>query len=181
MTIGPVEPSLSPSMDIQVPSNLERLLHELFDDDGAAVSETICTLRSTGAMALDSKLHARIGEHWSAGTIDDDETLEIIADVHESTGRLIDLHTAVGLGAARKNPSDRTQVVMATAHPAKFPNAVEDATGRWPDLPPNLDDLFDADERYSVVPNDLDAVVSTMTSALGATVEPARQAPEGTT
>ena len=64
MTIGPVEPSLSPSMDIQVPSNLERLLHELFDDDGAAVSETICTLRSTGAMALDLKLHARIFIRW---------------------------------------------------------------------------------------------------------------------
>ena len=167
MTIGQVEPSLSPSMDIQVPSNLERLLSELFDDDGTAVARAVHTLRTTGSLVLDDASAARVAQGWSAATIDDDETLEIMAETYTATGRLVDPHTAVGIGAARATSTERTQVVLATAHPAKFPDTVEEATGRWPDLPPHLDDLYDLDERYSIVPNELDAVVRAMMDALG--------------
>lgn len=167
MTIGPVQPSLSPSMDIQVPSNLERLLFELFDGDGTAVARSVQDLRSTGALALDDATRAAVVERWSAATIGDDETLEIMAVTHAETGRIVDPHTAVAIGAARAISTERTQVVLATAHPAKFPDTVEEATGRWPDLPPHLDDLYDLDEQYSIVPNELDAVARAMTNALG--------------
>jgi len=167
MTIGPVEPSLSPSMDIQVPSNLERLLFELFDGDGTAVARSVQDLRSTGALALDAPTSASVVERWSAAAIGDDETLEVIAETHTQTGLLVDPHTAVGLGAARATETPRRQVVLATAHPAKFPDTVEEATGRWPDLPPHLDDLYDLDEQYSIVPNELGAVARAMTNALG--------------
>ena len=167
MTIGPVEPSLSPSMDIQVPSNLERLLSELFDDDGTAVARAVHTLRTTGSLVLDDATATRVAQGWSAATIDDDETVEIMAETYAATGRLVDPHTAVGIGAARAASTERTQVVLATAHPAKFPDTVEEATGRWPDLPPHLDSLYDLDEQYSIVPNELAAVARAMTDALG--------------
>jgi threonine synthase len=159
MSITDVEPSLSPSMDIQVSSNFERLLFDLLDRDGAAVAAAMQAFRVDGTLPDASRLSADARDLFTAQRLDDDETLEVIRSVNEETGMLLDPHTAVAVGAAQKTPRDGTQrVVLATAHPAKFPDAVEKATGQRPNLPPHLSDLFDRPERSETLDNDFQAV-----------------------
>ena len=160
MTIGEVHPTLSPSMDIQVSSNLERLLFELYGRDGSAIAELMARFRAEGTVSVDSGRLDLLAEHWSAGRVDDEETSATIAELYQRTGRLIDPHTAVGLAAAREVRADprAPMVVLSTAHPAKFPDAVQAATGVHPELPPHLADLFERPERYEVVANDYDTV-----------------------
>jgi threonine synthase len=153
-----VVPTLSPSMDIQVSSNHERLLFELLGRDGAATAELMGRFRGVGAVEAPSD------PAFVAASLDDAATLDVIADLYHRTGYLADPHTAVGIGAARRcragdpEAAERPVVCMATAHPAKFPDAVEQATGVRPALPVHLADLFDRPERYDVLPADADAV-----------------------
>ncbi len=160
MTIGEVHPTLSPSMDIQVSSNLERLLFELYGRDGSAIAELMARFRAEGTVTVEAGRLDLLAEHWSAGRVDDEVTRATIAAHHERTGVLLDPHTAVGLAAAIEARADRDvpMVVLSTAHPAKFPDAVEAATGVRPPLPDHLADLFDRPERYEVVANDLETV-----------------------
>jgi threonine synthase len=154
--------TLSPAMDIQVASNHERMLFELSGRDAAVTAEWMTRLRDLGAVEVP------VDPAFDAASLDDDETLAEIARVHEDSGYLADPHTAVGIGAARRCVSawretapdlvDLPVVGMGTAHPAKFPDAVERATGRRPELPEHLADLFERPERYDVLPPDLDAV-----------------------
>jgi threonine synthase len=160
MTIGEVHPTLSPSMDIQVSSNLERLLFEVYGRDGAAMADLMARFRAEGTVSVDEGRLDLLAEHWTAGRVDDEATSATIADVYARSGMLLDPHTAVGLAAARDARADAgvPMVVLSTAHPAKFPDAVEAATGVRPPLPPHLADLFERPERYEVVANDYDVV-----------------------
>tara|TARA_A100001037_G_scaffold253962_1_gene238850 strand:- start:3106 stop:4518 length:1413 start_codon:yes stop_codon:yes gene_type:complete len=159
MSISAVEPSLSPSMDIQVSSNFERLMFDLVGRDGAAVEAAMQAFRSDGFLPDAASLSGEAGKLFAAQRVDDEETLAVIRDVHGETGILLDPHTAVGVGAARKAPRDgNKRVVLATAHPAKFPDAVEKATGVRPQLPPHLADLLDRPEQAEKVDNDVAAV-----------------------
>ena len=158
MTIGDVEPSLSPSMDIQVSSNLERLIYELLENDGAAVDEFLTDFRSDRQIALPKELIPRMQESWIGESLSDPETTEVISQVFDESGVVLDPHTAVGVGAARRRPDSMQRMVTATAHPAKFPDAVEQATGIRPELPPHLADLFDREEHYTVLANELATV-----------------------
>jgi threonine synthase len=169
MTITEVQPTLSPSMDIQVSSNLERLLFELYGRNGADIAELMMRFRAEGSVEVDAERLGALSEHWSAARLDDDETKRVIAEVYENHGMLIDPHTAVGVGAARQRRRDATtpMVALATAHPAKFPDAVEAATGIRPPLPPRLVDLFDRPERFDTLPNDVDAVRGFVDRVLG--------------
>ncbi|MEO7429250.1 MAG: threonine synthase [Acidimicrobiales bacterium] len=146
-----VVPTLSPSMDIQVSSNHERLLFELLGRDGAGTAELLGRFRGLGAVEVPRDLR------FDAASIDDAATIDIIRDVHARTGMLVDPHTAVGIGAARatRRDPDVPMVCLATAHPAKFPDAVEQATGIRPSLPDRLGDLLDRPERFDVLPADL--------------------------
>ncbi len=166
MEMQGVEPTLSPSMDIQVSSNFERLLFELYGRDGAAVSETMLAFRSEGRFELDADRMALLAEHWSGARIDDAETTAIIGEVYRRTGALVDPHTAVGLGAAARCRQDPSvpMVALATAHPAKFPDAVEAATGVRPALPDRLADLFDRPEHFVELPLDYPVVRATIES-----------------
>lgn len=160
MTIGEVHPTLSPSMDIQVSSNLERLLFEIHGRDGAAIAELMDRFRSEGTVSVDAGRLDLLSEHWAASRVDDAQTAATISGLYEQTGMLIDPHTAVGLAAARTARTDPSvpMVVLATAHPAKFPDAVEAATGVRPPLPAHLSDLFDRPEKFDVCPNDFETV-----------------------
>lgn len=160
MTIGEVHPTLSPSMDIQVSSNLERLLFEIHGRDGAAIAELMSRFRSEGTVSVSVERLELLADHWSAARVDDAQTAATIADLYEQMGMLLDPHTAVGLAAARSARSDASvpMVVLATAHPAKFPDAVEAATGVRPPLPAHLADLFDRTERFEVCANDFATV-----------------------
>ncbi|MGH9250816.1 MAG: threonine synthase, partial [Acidimicrobiales bacterium] len=149
-----VVPTLSPSMDIQVSSNHERLLFELLGRDGAATAELMGRFRALGSV------DGPRDPVFAAASLDDDATLAVIAGLHRRTGYVADPHTAVGIGAAetcRRRP-DLPMVCLATAHPAKFPDAVERATGSRPALPDRLADLFERPERYDVLSADVDAV-----------------------
>ncbi len=160
MTVAGVTPSLSPSMDIQVSSNFERLLFEMNGRNGQATAQQLQIFRETGTFAVKPEQHAQwIVPNFRAGRCNDAQTLATIGDIYATTGTLIDPHTAVGVHVARQhmNP-DVPMVTLATAHPAKFPDAVEQATGIRPDLPEHLTDLFDRPERTQLLPLDLLAV-----------------------
>ncbi len=158
MTIGGVEPSLSPSMDIQVSSNLERLIFEILGNDGKAVDDLMAKFRSERHVSLPAELIPRMQESWLGESVTDAETIETMQMVHEESGMILDPHTAVGVAAARRRPDSMQRLVMATAHPAKFPDAVEQATGSRPPLPAHLADLYERDEHYTVLPDDLATV-----------------------
>jgi threonine synthase len=161
MSIRPVEPSLSPSMDIQVSSNFERLLFELLDRDAAATAAAMARFRAEGRMPVPDPAWRRATALFRAAAVDDTATLAEIARLEAACGYLADPHTAIGVAAARAHmpaDADIPVVVAATAHPAKFPDAVARATGRRPALPARLADLETRPERCTDLPNDLAAV-----------------------
>ncbi len=160
MRMEAVVPTISPSMDIQVSSNFERLLFDLCDRDGARVAAVMSAFRKDGNFAVDENQHGRVRTLFEAHRLDDDGIRATIGEIYGETGMLIDPHTAVGLSAARRSVLDPDVAVVALgcAHPAKFPDAVEQAAGVRPQLPPRLADLFDRPERATDLPNDLAAV-----------------------
>ena len=157
MAASVVVPTLSPSMDIQVCSNFERLLFELNHRDGGMTAEQLNRFRTTGSLTVEPDQLDAVTAVFDAARFDDETTLQIIATTYAETGLLIDPHTAVGLGAARscRGLSAVPMVTLATAHPAKFPDAVEAATGVRPQLPAHLADLLERPERTTTLPNDL--------------------------
>ncbi len=169
MSMVPVEPSLSPSMDIQVSSNFERLLFELLDRDPEATRTAMLVFRSTGRMSVADPLWHRARGVFHGFRLDDPGTLAEIRRLQAATGYLADPHTAIGVAAARAMPcaGGVPVVAMATAHPAKFPDAMEQATGHRPALPPRMADLFQREERFSVLPNDLGAVEAAVRALVG--------------
>lgn len=160
MTMAAVEPSLSPSMDIQVSSNFERLLFELTGRDGAAVAASLGEFRRTGSVCLPQGAQGVLRDIFDGGRADDATTLATIAATARTTGEVVDPHTAVALHVASLNRGDRAvpMVTLATAHPAKFPDAVARASGHRPELPARLAGLMERPERMTVLPNDLTAV-----------------------
>jgi threonine synthase len=157
MRIGTVNPTLSPSMDIQVASNFERLLFDLYGRDGKKLAADMEAFRKTGALALGPNLLDEARRLFAGARDDDGETIATIALVYQTTGEVLDPHTAVGVAGGRAAPHDGhvPTVVLATAHPAKFPEAVEKAIGLRAVLPPRLADLMDKPERMTELPNDL--------------------------
>jgi threonine synthase len=160
MTIAGVEPSLSPSMDIQVSSNFERLYFELRGRDGAAAAAGFKSFRATGTLPISDAEWREARALFSTARVDDNATLAEIATTYRTTGELLDPHSAVAVAAAKRARRDDTvpMVALASAHPAKFPDAVERATGVRPPLPMRMADLYDRPEHMSVLPNDLAAV-----------------------
>ncbi|MDI4656536.1 threonine synthase [Xanthobacter autotrophicus] len=155
-----VLPSTSPSMDIQISSNFERLLFEALDRDSAALRQLMDQLAQSGSFSVPRGALAAICADFSAARADEPETAATIARLYQSAGYLADPHTAVGLAVADKveHAAKVPQVVLSTAHPAKFPDAVEAATGHRPALPPHMADLLTRRESLSVLPNDLAAI-----------------------
>jgi threonine synthase len=150
-----VKPSTSPSMDIQVSSNFERLLFEAYGRDAGAIRRLMASLGQSGAFTIETGPLSAIRAEFASGSADMAETAKVIAATLKETGELLDPHTAVGYGVARKEQAHRgPMVTLATAHPAKFPDAVERASGLRPGLPPRLAPLMMAEERMSVLAND---------------------------
>jgi threonine synthase len=143
-------------MDIQVASNFERALFEASDRDFMWLEGAMETFAREKKLAIPASVLAKLRSRYSAACCDDRQTLETIRKLHAETGRLIDPHTAVALHAAYSLGPDtnKPQVVVSTAHPAKFPDAVRDATGVIPALPPRLADLYEGVERYTVLGSD---------------------------
>jgi len=147
-----VTPSLSPSMDIQISSNFERLLFEFYDQNPSAIREIMADLKAKGSFMLSIKAHERLKRHFTACKADDKQTLTQIAETYEKTAEMLDPHSAVGVYAAEKvRKAEIPMVTLATAHPAKFPDAVRKAIGKDPELPSHLSDIYKKDERFTVL------------------------------
>jgi len=160
MSMEGVHPTLSPSMDIQVSSNFERYLFDVFGEDAGRVRDTMNSFRQSGRYELPEAKMAEIRTLFDGFRLSDQGTKDTIKALYETTGELLDPHSAIGVAAGRacRRDANVPMVALATAHPAKFPAAVESATGVHPALPPRLSDLFQRPERYDVLPNDLEAV-----------------------
>ncbi|MGR4892451.1 threonine synthase [Sphingopyxis sp. LARHCG72] len=157
---GTVTPTATPSMDIQVSSNFERLLFDLAGRDGAAITGMMGEFDKNRAMSIPADMLAGARGLFSSASIDGDAMALALRWAQEHGGQIIDPHSAVGLAAARALDidDDIPVVTLATAHPAKFREAVERATGVRPPLPARLGNLFDREERYERLPGDYDAV-----------------------
>jgi threonine synthase len=152
-----VKPSISPSMDIQVSSNFERALFDAYGRDGAAVAQLMDEMKSGGFRISQGALES-LRATFASGRCSEEETLATIRAERAATGELLCPHSAVGVKVAADHLGTVPMVTLATAHPAKFPDAVEQATGIRPALPPRMADLFDRPERVTRVPNDLAAL-----------------------
>ncbi len=159
-SVGSVTQTSAPSMDIQVSSNFERLLFDLHDRDGAALAKTMHGFEASRRMTLSPAMRDTAAERFSSARIDADEMALAMRWAFEETGQIIDPHTAIGLAAARAAglPAEVPVVTLATAHPAKFRDAVERAIGQRPQQPTRISGLFERTERYDVLPATLSAV-----------------------
>lgn len=156
-----VTPSISPSMDIQVSSNFERALFYAYDQDGAAVASVMDELKTKGGFTLSQGILDKLAADFISGRVSEEETSAQITKSLREHAELLCPHSAIGVEVAdRVRKAETPMVTLATAHPAKFPDAVEAATDIRPPLPPRMADLFERDERVTRVSNDLEALKS---------------------
>ncbi len=156
-----VQATYSPSMDIQVSSNFERLLFDVYDREPAAIRALMASLAQSGAFRVADAPRAAIARLFAGASVGEEETLAEIGRVYRESGHVIDPHTAVATASARRQRHEdpaTPMIALSTAHPAKFPDAVEKATGKRPALPDHLADLLERPERISVLPNDIATV-----------------------
>ena len=155
-TTRPLEQSLAPSMDIMISSNFERLLFDLYDQDGAVITQLMSDSKA-GSMKLTDSALTRAQQLFSSYRCNDKGMVDLIRETYQDSDYLLDPHTAIGLAAARecRKSLDTPMVTLATAHPAKFPDAVK-AAGypKDPELPDHLADLFERDEYFTTLGND---------------------------
>jgi len=151
--------TLAPSMDIVVSSNFERLLFDAYDRDGLAVAALLERFQQEPTALADAPL-AKLREKFSSYSVDDATILEAIREAHKRTGEMLDPHTATGYRAAERARADQStpMITLATAHPAKFAEAVVKAGFLGVPLPPHMEDLIEREERYTVLPAELAAV-----------------------
>jgi threonine synthase len=174
MAMTDVVPTYSPSMDIQISSNFERLLFDLYGRDGKALAEAMAGFRSSGALEVGANALGGVRELFDAGRLDDDGTLKAIVDCRKRFGLTLDTHSAVGYAVAQQHRRDTKvpMIVLSTAHPAKFPDAVQKAVGERPALPPRLADLMDRTERVDGLHNDVVALKGLIDERMAALRQP---------
>jgi threonine synthase len=161
-------------MDIQVSSNFERLLFDLGGRDGAATAAAMRGFEASRAMAIPAAQVAAAATILDSARIDTDSMTTALRWARQNCGQTIDPHTAIGLAAARASAGTSPMVTLGTAHPAKFPDAVERASGMRPALPARVQGLFNREERYDTLPATLAAIEAYIAErALPAALEPA--------
>ncbi len=157
-SISNVIPTISPSMDIQIASNFERYLYYLFDENAEKVAKTMENFKKTGKIIFKKKEVEKVKKDFLSGYATQIETLNTIKEFYEKTGYILDPHTAVGVKVALELKGDFPTVCLATAHPAKFPDAVKRAIGKEPEKPKAIKDLEGKERRVTVLPADTEEV-----------------------
>ena len=152
-----VEQTNTPSMDIQIASNFERLLYDIKDCNSEVTNEVMNKIKNNN-YKIDKNDLGKIKNNFISETLDEKETIQIIKEIHDEYQIIVDPHTAVGIGAARKLGLEKNCVVLSTAHPCKFPQAIEDAISKTEDLPDSLNYVKDRKEKFEILPNDLEKV-----------------------
>ncbi|VAW07473.1 Threonine synthase [hydrothermal vent metagenome] len=160
--VGTVSPTISPSMDIQVSSNFERLLYNIYDGRGDDVCRLMDDLTRSGGFSIDAPQLDALRQIFDATRVSEADTRATIKSAFVENNMLIDPHTAVGIKASRDENAHRStpMVTLSTAHPAKFPAAVKEVTGQHPELPAHMADLFERPEKLDHLDHDLDALKS---------------------
>ncbi len=155
-----VKPSISPSMDIEVSSNFERLVFDLYDREGGAVVQLMDALKNDGTFTLSQGAVAKLHDEFDSGNCSEAETSDAIKRAYVDVGEVLCPHSAIAVKVADNIKRDKTvpMITLATAHPAKFPAAVKAACGVTPELPARMEDLFNRSERLTKVDNDLTAI-----------------------
>jgi threonine synthase len=163
-----VHPSISPSMDIQVSSNFERALFDAYGRDGAAVAQIMDELKATGEFTVSQGALQALREVFTSGRVSEEETSASIAQTLAHSAELLCPHSAVGTAVAAQHLGATPMITLATAHPAKFPDAVEAASGVRPPLPPRMADLFERPERITRMTADRAAMQALILDRVGA-------------
>ena len=167
-TTDGVKPSISPSMDIQVSSNFERALYYAYGQDGKAVAEQMDALKQSGAFKISQGAYEALKDTYASGRVSDAQTSAMIKTAQATMGELLCPHSAVGVHVAQDHLGATPMITLATAHPAKFPAAVEAASGIHPPLPARMADLYDRDETITHVKGDLAAIQPIIRDRVGA-------------
>ncbi len=165
-SVSGVKPTLSPSMDIQVASNLERYLYYLYDENSGRLKKDMEKFSKTGALLFDDEELKRISDDFESYRVDEEETLDVINRLYRESGYIIDPHTAAGVSAAWQS-GYKDVISLATAHPAKFPEAIERAIGKKPPEPEAIRVLKDKQRRLVVLDNSADRVKNFIAEKLG--------------
>ncbi len=160
MTALDVKSTLAPSMDIQISSNFERLIFDVYNQNGTNVREAMNAFRKTNSIRFSEESWEIICNLFDGFSASDQLIRETILRFYETKGELIDPHTATGIAASlvNENNTDTNTVCLATAHPAKFPNAIKDSVGFSPEVPKQLKRIFQKEEKFTVLPNDFGEV-----------------------
>ncbi len=154
-----VEETNTPSMDIQIASNFERLLYDVKDCDSESTKDVMSKIKNN-SYKIDKNDLDKIKKNFISEMLDENETVEMIKTISNEHKIVVDPHTAVGIGAARKLGLEKNCVVLSTAHPCKFPQAIEDAISRTEDLPDSLNYVYDRKEKFELLPNEIEKVKS---------------------
>ena len=152
-----VEETNTPSMDIQIASNFERLLYDVKDCNSEVTKDVMSKIKNN-TYKIDKRDLDEIKKNFTSEMLDENETVEIIKTINNENQIVVDPHTAVGIGAVRKLGLEKNCVVLSTAHPCKFPKAIEDAISKTENLPDSLKYVNDREEKFEVLPNDLEKV-----------------------
>ncbi len=160
MTALDVKSTLAPSMDIQISSNFERLIFDVYNQNGTNVREAMNAFRKTNSIRFSNESWKTICDLFDGFSASDQLIKETILKFYETKGELIDPHTATGVAASLENTNhtDTNTVCLATAHPAKFPDAIKDSVGFYPEIPKQLKRIFQQEEQFTVLPNDFGEV-----------------------
>ena len=145
----------SPSMDIQIASNFERLIYDLNDFDDNKTKEVMYGIKEEGKYIISEDIMKKIRKDFLSASINENEVLKIIKEVHTKYDIVLDPHSAIGFGALRKVSIDGNNVILATAHPCKFPEAIDKSIGIKPRLPEELKHVMDEKENYDIITNNL--------------------------
>ena len=152
-----VEETNTPSMDIQIASNFERLLYDVKDCNSEVIKEVMSKIKSN-SFIIDNVDLNKINKNFTSEMLDEKETVEMIKQINDEYQIIVDPHTAVGIGAVKKLRLENNCVVLSTAHPCKFPQAIQDAISKTEDLPSSLSYINDRNEKFEVLPNDIEKV-----------------------
>jgi threonine synthase len=163
-----VEQTISPSMDIQVASNFERLIYDVLDQNSNKTKDAMNKFKKEKKYIIDDESIARINNDFLSESLNQKETLEVIKTNYEKHGVILDPHTAVGLGVVNKLGFDKDCVILSTAHPCKFPEAINQAIQKNENLPEELNYILDEKENFDIIENNLETIKNYINQKLNA-------------